>query len=168
MVNHVSRVDSAPAPGVLPQNGFAVGCRASVLAVCRRLILRLNGRFMEGSKRAGKPAALPHRFAAWIRPAWSTSQEEIIRVGGYDAAMYIKVLTFALEVFWWTSLWVLIIVLPTNLVGNNVKTLTRSGNAPTSPYTYWVPPQNASTPVGAPPAKISVRPLTATTMHVGA
>jgi len=114
---------------------------------------------MEGSKRVGKPAALPHSFAAWIRPAWGTSEAEIIRVGGYDAAMYIKVLSLAFEVFLWTSLWMLIIVLPTNLVGSNVKTLSSFGKVPTSPYTYWVPPQGSNAPVGAPPAKISVRLL---------
>ena len=115
---------------------------------------------MADSKQAGKPPPLPKKFAGWIRPAWATSEAEIIRVGGYDAAMYNKVLSMAFEVFLWVALWMLIIVLPTNLVGKNVATLSSTGNVPTSPYTYWVPPQqggSSSSSSGSPPPKISVR-----------
>lgn len=147
---------------------------------------------MDSTRRAGKPHALSNNYLSWIRPAWVSSQDEIIRVGGFDAAMYIKILSFgelcqpiwresmtgrqseknccflgtkikeyypvssksvnvmpcsaerqrvferhmffghelccnqkenllnsflaAFEIFCWTSLWVIIIILPTNLV----------------------------------------------------
>lgn len=55
---------------------------------------QLGSRFMESNSKVKKPFALPNKFLAWIRPAWATSEIEIIRVGGYDAATYIKILSF--------------------------------------------------------------------------
>lgn len=51
-------------------------------------------RFMESTQKAEKPRMLSNNYLSWLRPAWNTSEEEIIRVGGFDAAMYIKILSF--------------------------------------------------------------------------
>ena len=55
--------------------------------------LCLACRFKEETRRAGRPYPLPRSFAGWLLPAWRTSEDELVRVAGYDAAMYIKVLT---------------------------------------------------------------------------
>lgn len=49
---------------------------------------------MESTRRAGKPSPLSNRYLSWVLPAWASSQDEIIRVGGFDAAMYVKILSF--------------------------------------------------------------------------
>ena len=49
---------------------------------------------MESTERAGKPQTLPKKFYGWLRPAWASSEEEVIRTAGYDAAMYVKILSF--------------------------------------------------------------------------
>ena len=66
----------------------------SIRSLAVQLTPSLLVRYQKGRRRAGRPYQLPQTFAGWVAPAWSTSQDEIIRVAGYDAAMYIKALSF--------------------------------------------------------------------------
>ena len=40
-------------------------------------------RFMESTQRAEKPHTLSNRYLSWIRPAWNTSEDEIISISRY-------------------------------------------------------------------------------------
>ena len=41
-----------------------------------------------------KPRRLPTSFRGWIAPVYSTSEDEVIRVSGVDAAMYLRLISF--------------------------------------------------------------------------
>ncbi len=48
--------------------------------------------------KGNKPKRLPTSFWGWIAPVYSASEDEVIRVAGVDAAMYLRLLAFgALE-----------------------------------------------------------------------
>ncbi|DBA81315.1 TPA: hypothetical protein ACH3X2_006925 [Trebouxia sp. C0005] len=69
-----------------------------------------------------------------------------------DAAMYLRVIMFGAELFFFLTIWCLIVVLPTNLSGHEVSTLMSTNNeAAYSNFTYWVPapPPPSPNPSGA-------------------
>lgn len=79
----------------LPRNG---GCERRATRHPKPLHLNSNPslrRFQAETRTAGKPRTLPKKFAGWLGPAWATSEEELVRVAGYDAAMYVKILTYS-------------------------------------------------------------------------
>ena len=41
-----------------------------------------------------KPKRLPMSFWGWILPVYRTEEEEMIRVAGFDAATYMRIITF--------------------------------------------------------------------------
>jgi len=49
-------------------------------------------RYMKG--KGPKPRRLPTSFRGWIAPVFSTSEDEVIRVSGVDAAMYLRLIAF--------------------------------------------------------------------------
>ena len=44
--------------------------------------------------KGNKPKRLPTSFWGWIAPVYSASEDEVIRVAGVDAAMYLRLLAF--------------------------------------------------------------------------
>eukprot|EP00210_Caulerpa_lentillifera_P000603 g584.t1 len=73
-----------------------------------------------------KPKALPkgHLFD-WIRPLFQYTEEDIIKIAGFDAAVYLKIFSFGIRLFTVASIFILLVVLPVNLTGNRVDTLQR-------------------------------------------
>ena len=61
-------------------------------------------------------------------------------MAGPDAAAYLMFLKFCKELFFFTSLWALATVLPTNMVGREVDRLEAAASYPKTAFTYWVPP----------------------------
>lgn len=49
-------------------------------------------RYMRGLHH--KPKRLPMSFWGWILPVYRTDEEEMIRVAGFDAATYMRIITF--------------------------------------------------------------------------
>ncbi|KAL0039508.1 hypothetical protein WJX77_000232 [Trebouxia sp. C0004] len=99
-----------------------------------------------------RPARLPYSFYKWIPIVYRYTQEEVIELSGMDAAMYLRVLMFGAELFFFLTIWCLIVVLPTNLSGHEVSTLMSTNNkAAYSNFTYWVPapPPPSPHPSGA-------------------
>ena len=41
-----------------------------------------------------KPKRLPMSFWGWILPVYRTEEDEMIRVAGFDAATYMRIITF--------------------------------------------------------------------------
>ena len=97
-------------------------------------------RYMKG--KGPKPRRLPTSFWGWILPVYSASEDEVIRVAGVDAAMYLRLLSFGAcqgafhssceqakgfssliwraagcELFLGVAVWCALTVLPTNAGG---------------------------------------------------
>ncbi|KAK9840790.1 hypothetical protein WJX81_004889 [Elliptochloris bilobata] len=114
-------------------------------------------RYMKG--KGAKPRRLPTSFWGWIAPVYSASEDEVIRVAGVDAAMYLRLLAFGCELFLGVALWCALTVLPTNAGGGKAIAHLEGQNvvAP-SPYTYWVsPPPPANMMAAAPPSPAAIK-----------
>lgn len=68
---------------------------------------------------------------AWIPATWNYSEADLIRESGLDTAIYLRLLRFGLEIFFWISLCVLAVILPVNVTGGQVE--TDLANKPDSP-----------------------------------
>ena len=44
-----------------------------------------------------KPKRLPMSFWGWILPVYRTDEDEMIRVAGFDAATYMRVISFGAQ-----------------------------------------------------------------------
>ncbi|KAK9819826.1 hypothetical protein WJX72_002804 [[Myrmecia] bisecta] len=74
-------------------------------------------------------------FFGWIGPTWSYSHEEVVKAAGMDAAMYLRVLRFGIELFALITFWCCAVVLPVNLaLGTFVDESTQAGSS--SSYTF--------------------------------
>ncbi|KAK9804434.1 hypothetical protein WJX72_012500 [[Myrmecia] bisecta] len=93
-----------------------------------------------------KPHRLPDRFYAWIWPVYRYTQDEVIALGGMDAAMYLRILAFGAELFTFLTIFCLIMVLPVNLTGNEVYNLSHPAPTAASNFTYWVPSPSPPAP----------------------
>ncbi|KAK9811621.1 hypothetical protein WJX72_007134 [[Myrmecia] bisecta] len=114
-------------------------------------------RYMRGLDK--RPLRLPRTFWGWLKPVHKYTQKEIIELAGMDAAMYLRVLTFGAEFFFFVTIWCLVVVLPTNLSGNNVDRLLGTNGTPTSNFTYWVSPPSPPPPGATPsPPRIVAAP----------
>ena len=71
------------------------------------------------------------RLFAWMYPIFETHTDEFIASAGLDAYMFSRVMQFGIEVFGFTSLLCLSVVIPTNLAGNVVSQnhVKKTGNA---------------------------------------
>lgn len=71
------------------------------------------------------------RLFAWAYPIFGTGADDFIAAAGLDAYMFSRVMQFGVEVFGFTSLVCLSLVIPTNLAGNVVSRnhVKRTGNA---------------------------------------
>ena len=49
-------------------------------------------RYMRGLKH--KPKRLPMSFWGWILPVYRTTEDEMIRIAGFDAATYMRIIAF--------------------------------------------------------------------------
>lgn len=49
-------------------------------------------RYMRGLQH--KPKRLPMSFWGWIVPVYRTDEDEMIRVAGFDAATYMRIIAF--------------------------------------------------------------------------
>lgn len=78
------------------------------------------------SEKYSKPKALPegHLFH-WIRPLFNYTEEDIIKICGFDAAVYLRLFSFAIRLFTVASVFCLLVVLPVNLTDNRVDTLQK-------------------------------------------
>ncbi|XP_073224960.1 CSC1-like protein RXW8 [Cicer arietinum] len=55
----------------------------------------------------------------WVMKAWDTSQDEILTIGGLDAVVFSRMLTFSIRVFSVAAIICTILVLPVNYYGRN-------------------------------------------------
>lgn len=74
--------------------------------------------------------ARPHRlpdgyFLQWMVSLFLYTDQEILQIAGYDAGMFLTLLSFGLKLFGILSLWNLATVLPVNLTGGQVDLLMR-------------------------------------------
>ncbi|CAL8466090.1 g5626 [Coccomyxa elongata] len=103
-------------------------------------------RFTRGLKH--KPKRLPLSFWGWLLPVYKTTEEELLRIAGFDAATYMRIVSFGIELFFYLTILCCAAILPVNLVGKQVYSLTADVLKPNN-YTYWVPPPppiNAAVP----------------------
>ncbi|BDA46964.1 CSC1-like protein At4g02900 [Coccomyxa sp. Obi] len=109
------------------------------------------------------PKPLPRSPWGWIPQVLRYSQDEVVELAGYDAAMYMRILGFGIELFTFVSLWVIIVVLPTNLSGRQVENLIGRSAVEPSNFTYWIPPPPPLPPPGVnpPPPNAPPRPIKA-------
>ncbi|KAG1660223.1 hypothetical protein FOA52_005093 [Chlamydomonas sp. UWO 241] len=80
-----------------------------------------------------KPKRLPPGYFDWWWSVYSVPLDEVIAVAGLDSAMYIRILTFALEVFVYVSVWTCIVLLPINITSNVVREILNSPFPPPLP-----------------------------------
>ena len=44
--------------------------------------------------RSTRPQPLPRSLWGWIRAVWGIQQDDVVSLAGYDAAMYLRILSF--------------------------------------------------------------------------
>eukprot|EP00210_Caulerpa_lentillifera_P002275 g2185.t1 len=73
-----------------------------------------------------RPKPLPegHLFR-WVSVVFRYTEEDIIKIAGFDAAVYLRIFSFGIRLFTVASIFCLLVVLPVNLTGNRVDTLQR-------------------------------------------
>ncbi|CAK0785988.1 hypothetical protein CVIRNUC_009201 [Coccomyxa viridis] len=115
-------------------------------------------RYMRGLKH--KPKRLPMSFWGWILPVYRTTEDEMIRIAGFDAATYMRIIAFGMELFLILTFLCCAAILPVNIVGKQVDAnLSAAGALAPNNYTYWIPPPpplNAAVPP-PPPASPGVQ-----------
>ncbi|KAL6782290.1 hypothetical protein ACKKBG_A06245 [Auxenochlorella protothecoides x Auxenochlorella symbiontica] len=109
-----------------------------------------------------KPPRLRSKWGAWAVQVFKMSEAEVIRCGGMDAAMYVKILEMGMKLFFFVSIIVLVIILPINITGTEVDKLMELGSTPeaTSEFTYWL---NSPSPSPSPEQSSSGQQTTDTT-----
>ncbi|KAK9902019.1 hypothetical protein WJX75_001351 [Coccomyxa subellipsoidea] len=105
-------------------------------------------RFTRGLKH--KPKRLPLSFWGWLIPVYKTTEEDLLKIAGFDAAVYMRIISFGIELFFYLTILCCAVILPVNLVGKNVYQFTEDVLQPNN-YTYWVPPPPPFDPT-VPPA----------------
>eukprot|EP00884_Botryococcus_braunii_P007496 jgi/Botrbrau1/16748/Bobra.0277s0004.1 len=95
-----------------------------------------------------RPKRLPTWL--WLPTVFRYTQEEVINVAGMDAAIFLRILAFGAELFFFLTLWCCIVVLPTNISGNYVNSLIGRNVAEQSNFTWWIPPPPPPAPPGSP------------------
>jgi len=87
-------------------------------------------RYIEDSQYA-RPKELPETyFLTWIRPLLQYTEEDILRIAGFDAAAYLRIFSFGIRLFLILSVFNLLVVLPVNITDVRVDILqsVASGN----------------------------------------
>lgn len=80
-----------------------------------------------------RPMRLPLGFFGWIKPVWTYPEEEVIKVSGLDAAVFVRILRFGFDIFLWISVWCCAVILPINVTDNYVNELiAKNKNKPSS------------------------------------
>lgn len=82
-------------------------------------------RFYGGKRYFGSPSPEPlsDSLWGWIWPIITYKEPKIIASAGLDTAIYLRVLTFGVELFFWVGLWALVSLLPINLTDDYVDVL---------------------------------------------
>ncbi|KAG2451091.1 hypothetical protein HYH02_004359 [Chlamydomonas schloesseri] len=70
-----------------------------------------------------KPKRLSNVLLGWIKPVMMYKEEDIIDEAGLDAAMYLRVVWFGMELFFVLTLVCIPLVLPPNMTGNEIERL---------------------------------------------
>lgn len=102
-----------------------------------------------------KPRRPSPSFFGWIPAVWQYTEHEIIEVAGLDTAVYLRIVQFGVESFFYISVWCLIAVLPVNLSGTEINSLLAKQSYPSPPPSPPLPPPNPvppSPPNDFPPA----------------
>eukprot|EP00195_Chlamydomonas_chlamydogama_P010697 CAMPEP_0202905928 /NCGR_PEP_ID=MMETSP1392-20130828/36646_1 /ASSEMBLY_ACC=CAM_ASM_000868 /TAXON_ID=225041 /ORGANISM="Chlamydomonas chlamydogama, Strain SAG 11-48b" /LENGTH=138 /DNA_ID=CAMNT_0049594239 /DNA_START=135 /DNA_END=547 /DNA_ORIENTATION=+ len=70
-----------------------------------------------------KPKRLPPGLFSWWWFIYTCKEEDVIDVAGLDSAAYLRCLSVGWEIFFYLTLWTLIVILPVNLSGDAVQVL---------------------------------------------
>ena len=62
-----------------------------------------------------KPIRLPNSMLGWYWPLFNLSEDELLKVGGFDAVSYFDVIQFGFETFITLTLLYAVTVVPVNL-----------------------------------------------------
>lgn len=54
--------------------------------------MSMHGRFTRGLKH--KPKRLPLSFWGWLIPVYKTTEEDLLKIAGFDAAVYMRIISF--------------------------------------------------------------------------
>eukprot|EP00891_Asterochloris_glomerata_P009705 jgi/Astpho2/9705/Aster-03695 len=94
--------------------GQALGIALGLDAAIALIIILLFGffRFIESPV---KPKKLKLGFFSWVWPTLQYSEQDIVRLNGTDAALYIRVQRFGMELFAFCTLWCCVILLPIHI-----------------------------------------------------
>eukprot|EP00887_Chlorella_sp_A99_P001230 scaffold14.g1230.t1 len=81
-----------------------------------------------------------NRLLDWVYPTLSVPTAEVVTQEGTDAACYLMMLRFGMELFAGVSLIVLLIALPINLTAGEVDAIiaAQAAPAPASNFTFWL------------------------------
>jgi hypothetical protein len=85
-------------------------------------ILPFSKKFYGGKRYFGSPSPEPlaDTLWGWIWPIIRYKEPKIIASAGLDTAIYLRVITFGVELFFWVALWSLVTLLPINLTDTYV------------------------------------------------
>lgn len=106
-----------------------------------------------------RPKRIGQSPVAWLGPVWNYSEEEVLQTSGYDAVVLLRILKFGMGLFAFLTVWMWLVVLPTNIAGGNYVQKLLSNKVPTtSQFEYWIPPPPPPAPPGSPAAPPEVQP----------
>ncbi|DBA75042.1 hypothetical protein WJX77_009599 [Trebouxia sp. C0004] len=66
-------------------------------------------------KSENAPKRLPRSFAGWIVPTYKFKESDLVRLGGTDAATYLRLQRFGWELFLFCTLWCCIVLIPVHI-----------------------------------------------------
>lgn len=88
-------------------------------------------------RNVNKPHELPGSFFGWVLPIIMYKEPDIIDASGLDSAIFLRLASFGLELFFYLSIWCLISMLPINLTDDNIDILESGPQAENFKFTNF-------------------------------
>ncbi|KAF9613792.1 hypothetical protein IFM89_011516 [Coptis chinensis] len=79
-------------------------------------------RFFQERKGSNDPFCFERLIpsASWLVKAWTTSEEEILAIGGLDAVVFLRLVVFSIRIFTIAAVFCMLLVLPLNYYGKEM------------------------------------------------